>query len=174
MILGLDISSSITGICILSDKGRVILSSAIDLRKKKGFFEKIVQVETVLNDIKQNYDIKSVYIEQPFMFFNSGGSSAKTMATLQKVNGTVSWLCYSIFDIEPEYFSAAQARKSVGIKIKRGENTKKSVLEFVLDNCDEFEVEYTSRGNPKPETYDRADGWVIAKAGWNQCKSEQS
>ena len=31
------------------------------------------------------YPIEHIYIEQPFTFFNSGGSSAKTMASLQSL-----------------------------------------------------------------------------------------
>ena len=45
------------------------------------------------------YPIQHIYVEQPFTFFNSGGSSAKTMATLQRFNGIVSWLLYEIFEI---------------------------------------------------------------------------
>ena len=45
-------------------------------------------VKEGLQEIKAQYPIQKVYIEKPFMFFGSGGSTAKTMAALQKFNGT--------------------------------------------------------------------------------------
>ena len=42
MILGLDISTSITGITVLRDDGSIIINEAWDLRKYKDFFEKII------------------------------------------------------------------------------------------------------------------------------------
>jgi len=40
MILGLDISTSITGYTILDDNGDIFESGHIDLRKQKNFFDK--------------------------------------------------------------------------------------------------------------------------------------
>ena len=42
---------------------------------------------------------------------------------------------------------------------------------FLLDNIDDLSVEYTKYGNPKPGSYDRADSYVIAKAGWIKLNS---
>ena len=112
------------------------------------------------------FPIQHIYIEQPFTFFNSGGSSAKTMATLQKFNGIVSWIVYEIFEIKPEYIGASAARKLAGIKVPRGQKAKQVVLEHLLETEPAFKVEYTRHGNPKPESYDRADAIVIAHAGY--------
>ena len=62
--------------------------------------------------------------------------------------------------------SASSARKSVGVPIKRGDNAKEKVLQFLLDNEPKFDIIYTKYGNPKPESYDRADSIVIARAGY--------
>ena len=43
---------------------------------------------------------------------------------------------------------------------------KEVVLQYLLDNEPLFMIEYTSHGNPKPESYDRADAIIIAKAGY--------
>jgi Holliday junction resolvasome RuvABC endonuclease subunit len=169
MILGLDISTSITGITILDEKGEIILCEAIDTRNKNHFptiFHKAQRVKDYLYDIRTEYSICSIYIEQPFTFFNSGGSSAKTMAALQKFNGIVSWMTYELFGIKPEYIGATHARKLCGIKVHRGQKAKKVVLEHLLETEKTFKIEYTSHGNPKPESYDRADAIVIAKAGY--------
>ena len=99
------------------------------------------------------------------MFFNSGGSSAKTMASLQRFNGVVSWMIFEIFEKLPEHITVAQARKLAGIKVPRGQKSKVVVLEHVRKTQKDFKVEMTRNGNPKPETYDRADAYVIAVAG---------
>ena len=168
MILGLDISTSITGFCILDGEGEIIRATVWDTRNKNkfgSFFEKIQFVKEGLQEIKAQYPIQKVYIEKPFMFFGSGGSTAKTMAALQKFNGTVSWICYEIFGQEPTYFTAQQARKLNEIKIQKGEDTKRQILKWVLDKCPDFSVEYTHKGNPRPKYFDIADAIVIAKAG---------
>ena len=98
--------------------------------------------------------------------FMSGKSSAKTLSTLQRFNGTVSWLLYELFEIEPTYVAASSARKQAGITGLRGKKAKEVVLQFLLDTEPAFHVEYTKHGNPKPESFDRADAIVVAKAGW--------
>lgn len=166
IILGLDISTSITGFALADSKsGELLLYDHIDLRKKKCIFEKAEYVKQYLLDIKLSANISYIYIEQPFTFFNSGGSSAKTMAILQKFNGIVSWLCWDLFRIKPIYIGATQARKTCGIKVPRGKKAKLVVLDHVLKTEESFKIEYTRHNNPKAESYDRADAIVIAKAG---------
>ena len=57
---------------------------------------------------------------------------------------------------------------SCGIKVPKGEKAKPVVLQYVLDNEPKFVVEYTKHGNPKPDSFDKADSWVMAKAGFYQ------
>lgn len=180
MILGIDISTSITGFAIVAD-GQLVFYDSIDLRKQKNVFDKAIAMKDKILDLYEMYQlnndddpawgdskfpIQHIYIEQPFTFFNSGGSSAKTMATLQKFNGIVSWIVYEIFEIRPEYIGATAARKLAGIKVPRGQKAKQVVLEHLLDNEPAFKIEYTRHGNPKPESYDRADAIVVAQAGY--------
>lgn len=176
MILALDISTSITGVSVVDKLGKIVYCSSIDLRKENDFFSKADLAERSLIKIKEKFSIEDIFIEQPFQFFNSGGSSAKTMSALQRFNGTVSWICYKLFATTPQYLTAGEARAAVGIKVPRGEKAKPAVLQFVLDNDPHFPVEYTSKGNPKPDSFDKADSWVIGKAGWIVCnrKSKSS
>lgn len=168
MILGLDISTSITGITLLDDNGEVKVMNAIDTRKYKNFFQKAEAVKKVLTDLSNSYKVEEVFIEQSLQSFRSGFSSAKTLSTLSRFNGIVSWMCYSLWNLEPQYLAATSARKLCGIKIPKGEKAKPVVLQYVLDNEPTFVVEYTKHGNPKPDSFDRADSWVIAKAGFFQ------
>ncbi len=177
MILGLDVSTSITGATILDKKGNIVLCQAWDLRNKKNYKDVIDKAEAIksnLLDVCLKHDIKEVYIEKPFMFFNSGGSSAKTMSILQNFNGIVSWLVFQQFGFKPKYLTASEARKLCGIKVPRGTKAKEKVIEFVLDTVPDFGVEYTKFGNPRPGEADRADSWVIAKAGLNEWKEKSS
>jgi hypothetical protein len=172
MILGLDISTSITGYTILGNKGNIVVCDHIDLRKEKNFFLKAAQIEGTLNELRSQYFIEKVYIEQSLQSFRSGFSSAQTLSLLSKINGIVSWICYNIFGSEPLYFAATSARKECGVKVPRGQKAKEVVLQFVLDNVPEFDVEYTKFGNPRPGYGDRADSYVIARAGWIRERQE--
>jgi len=166
MILGLDVSTSITGYTIF-DGDNMILNGAWDTRKYKVFFKKAEVVCEGLEQIYGQYgsQIKAVYIEQSLQSFRSGFSSAKTLSTLSRFNGIVSWIIYDKYKITPEYIAATSARKLCGIKIPRGQKAKPVVLKHLLDNQPGFVVEYTRNGNPKPESYDKADSIVVAKAG---------
>ena len=165
MILGIDVSTSITGFAVIGEE-QVAYYGSVDLRKEKDTFAKAIMVKKKLMDILLEFSISHIYIEQPFTFFNSGGSSAKTMAKLQMFNGIVSWIACEMFEIKPQYVTAMEARKLCGIKVPRGQKAKKVVLEHLLDSEQAFKIEYTNRGNPKPESYDRADAIIVAKAGY--------
>tara|TARA_R100001163_G_C5044320_1_gene181829 strand:+ start:843 stop:1400 length:558 start_codon:yes stop_codon:yes gene_type:complete len=181
MVLGIDISTSITGFAIVADN-QLVFYDSIDMRKEKDIFDKTLLMKEKLLDLYEMYQcdndssirigesqfpIEHIYIEQPFTFFNSGGSSAKTMATLQRFNGIVSWIVYELFEIRPKFIGATSARKQVGIKVPRGQKAKKVVLEHLLKTEPAFKIEYTRHGNPKPESFDRADAIIIAKAGFS-------
>ena len=178
MILGVDISTSITGFAVVTDNVLVYYDS-IDLRKYKGFFAKTIAIKEKLMDIYEMYQlnnedkmpgnsefpIEHIYIEQSLHMFMGGKSSAKTLSTLTRFNGVVAWLLFELFEIEPEFIGASTARKTVGIRVPRGEKAKQVVLKYLLDNEPTFKVQYTHKGNPKPESFDRADAIIIARAG---------
>ena len=184
MIIGLDVSTSITGITIINRGGDVIWNDAWDTRRFKNFFEKaefvkekikgipfITEVNKNIGDYKW---LDAIYIEQSLQSFRSGFSSAKTLSTLSRFNGVVSWMCYELLKIQPEYIAATSARKKCGITIPRGEKAKACVIKYVVDNVPDVIIEYTKFGNPKPHCFDKADSWVIAKAGWLLCQKEKS
>tara|TARA_R110000824_G_scaffold268480_5_gene457106 strand:- start:1017 stop:1556 length:540 start_codon:yes stop_codon:yes gene_type:complete len=179
MILGLDISTSITGVTVISEDDEILLNEAWDLRKYKNFFDKanFVNQQIVKLTGERCFDIRSVFIEQSLQSFRSGFSSAKTLSTLSRFNGVVSWMVYKEFGIEPQYIAATSARRLCGIKVPRGIKAKQFVMNYLIENEPNFAIEYTKFGNPKPEYYDRADSLVIARAGLqeirnnNQCAS---
>jgi len=175
VILGLDISTSITGYTILYDDGTIAEIGSWDMRNKKQWtdlFCKAEKLKLELSIINKRFTIKNVFIEPALNMFMVGKSSAHTISTLTKFNGIVSWFVYEIFDIEPEYIPAVSARKKCGITIKRGTKAKEQVMTFLLDNEPDFKIEYTRTGKPKPHCYDEADSLIIAKAGY-ECLKEK-
>jgi len=173
MILGLDISTSITGITILDDTGNVLLFDMVDMRSKKysSFFLKADAVERRLVQLKKDYNIDKIFIEESLQAFRPGLSSASVILTLGRFNGIISWISYKIFGFEPQYIGASTARKAVGIKVERGQNAKEIVLKRVMELEKGFLVEYTPHGNPVAGCYDRADAYVIARAGYLSCQT---
>ena len=175
MFLGFDISTSIIGITCVDKHGEIIFCEHCDLRKHKTLFEKIDVFRKFLADIRYLQTVvREIWIEEPFVFFNSGGSSGKTMAILQRFNGMASVAIRDAFHMDPQYVGATQARKLNEIKIPRGTKAKEEVLKFLLDKMPAFKVEYTKHGNPKPGYYDRADSVVIARAGHTLWKNKNS
>ena len=173
-ILGLDISTSITGATIIQN-GKIIESLYWDTRSKKKFpslYEKADLIQQHLWQIKSKHDITEIYIEQSLQSFRSGFSSAKTLSTLARFNGIVSWNCYKAFDIKPEMIAASSARKLAGVGIKRGDNSKEKVLEFILDNYPQINIEYTKHGNPRPGMFDMCDSIIVALAGGELVRKE--
>ena len=83
-------------------------------------------------------------------------------------------MVYRILQIEPEYIAATSARKKAGITVPRGTKAKKCVVQYIIDNVPSVSITYTKHGNVKPDCYDKADSWVIAKAGWSGCQRKKS
>ena len=175
MILGLDISTSITGYSVL-DGQTVVKCDMLDLRKKKyvDFLDKSVAAQSLLRDIKKQYPIKDIWIEETLNVMNRGMSSAHTIMTLNRFNGILSWMAYETFGIKPRYISARQARKMVGILVPKGADPKQTVINFLLANEPQFTVSYSKLGNLVQGTADRADSLVIAKAGYQLCQNPSS
>lgn len=177
MILGLDISTSITGITIVDDAGKIVYTEAVDTRNPNKFddlLDKVKFIRKRIEHVKVEYGqhIKHIFIEQSLQMFRPGMSSAKTLTTLSKCNGIIAWTCFEYFGIKPEYIAATSARKLNGIKVPKGSKAKEIVIKHLLDNEPDFTVEYTPSGNPKPKYYDIADSIVIARAGQVKCSTK--
>lgn len=175
-VLGLDISTSITGATVIQD-GKILKSFYWDTRNKKHFpsiYHKAKHIKECLREIKTSYRIKDIFIEQSLHSFRSGFSSAQTLSTLSRFNGIVSWLCSDIFSIEPQMIAATSARKQAGVGIKRGDNAKEKVLQFIIDKYPDIDIQYTKHGNPKPGMYDMCDSIIIAMAGENVVRESRN
>ena len=176
MILGLDISTSCTGWCVLDSSGNLIDMGMIGLAKKKSVYLKADCTRAVLKEIQSSYKIEKVYIEENLQSFRTGFSSAKTLSTLARFNGIVSFISYETFGIEPVHINVNSARKSLGIKLVRkkdgGRPTKDQVLDWVqLNTVFSWPIKKLKSGPRKgeeindPGCFDMADAYVISLAG---------
>ena len=166
IILGLDISSSRIGYCLINEKEELLLVDEIKLKSSQSLEERADIFKDTMKIIKEHSEVEYVFIEQPFIAFSGGKTTAATMAKLQRFNGMCSYVVHDLFGHTPTLIQANKARGLVGLKIKRGSKTKLKVIEWVSEKYPKaFIVEYTRHGNPKPGTDDKADAIVIANAG---------
>ena len=138
MILGLDVSTSCTGWCVIQDEESLVEMGAIELSNIKSVYDKSKKVRDVLGNIVVKYPISKIYIEENLQAFRRGFSSARTLSSLARFNGIVSLISYESFLIEPSHINVNFARKSLGIKIIKekicGKSTKEQVVEWVDKN----------------------------------------
>mgnify|MGYP003136604486 CR=1 FL=1 len=170
VVLGLDISTSKVGLCIMDYKFNLLETELIKLNTKHELEDRCLQIENYIKNLK--YNIKEVFIESAFIAFSGGKTSAVTMSKLQRFNGMVCYMIRKLIKKNSTLISPAKARSLVHLKVKRGDNTKLRVIEHVEKAFpDIFKYDLTRYGNPKPGTDDRADAIVIAWAGLNQKTS---
>ena len=177
--LGLDISTSCTGWCVLDSSAAFIDAGFIDLKKNKGLYEKSSTILSFLKTIKEKYSIESIFIEENLQAFRPGLSSAKTLMTLSRFNGMVSLTCYNIFSTVPIMINVNVARKTLGLKIVRkkdgGSPTKEQVVTWAKGKLSHTSFVWpvkVLKGGPNrgdtiqdPGCHDLADAYVIVSAG---------
>jgi Holliday junction resolvasome RuvABC endonuclease subunit len=166
LILGLDISTSCTGITILDDAGQVVLNTCWKF-SEEDVFDKLDRAKKEIQQIKNKYNITSVFVEESLQAFRPGFSSAKTILSLAKFNGILCWMIWEEMAIKPKYIGSTTARKTCGIKIVKGTPAKQQVMEWMLKEQKWFQVENKKNSEKiKDHFYDMADSWVIARAGY--------
>jgi hypothetical protein len=183
LILGLDVSTSTTGVCVLDpskeldDSGsHILFLDRIEYKKQKTLWEKADFTSRFLEDIRKKFEGEFVVsLEEPLLGFRTGMSSAATITTLMRFNGIVSYISRSIFKVDPTYVSSATARKSCGIKVQRtsvaGMNGKEQVFKYMSEN-DLKHVNWPTKKNGQPVDWSRdaTDAYVIAKSILNLTK----
>jgi len=168
MILGLDVSTSKIGIAVLDYDKKIVSTDLIKFKTETSLEERAKLFENKLIKLKKHYPIMEVFVEEPFIAFGGGKTTAHTMAKLQRFNGMCCYSVFSIFESLPIMVNVRTARNKLGIKIPKGtkqNETKKYIIEYVQKNHTEFTYGVTAHGNPVPGTDDKADAIVIALYG---------
>ena len=173
--LGLDISTSNVGWCLVDPEQRMLVDAgAIELKKCKDIFAKCSRVRDKLSFLNIQHDISDISIEENLQAFRPGFSSAKTIVTLARFNGMVTLISHDEFKIQPRFLNVNNARKLVGLKIERKSevSTKDQVLNFVKQEVKGFDWPTRTLKSgvrkglviPADCCYDIADAYVIAVA----------
>lgn len=145
LILGLDVSTSNTGIAIIENANPYIPQQhvktlrPIELTKCKGLWEKIDKARSDLQKLHEEYpQIDKLCIEEPLKNFSTGLSSADVIVALIRFNGIVSLLSRDLWGIEPTFVNASHARKLLGVGVQQtkkvGKNAKLQTFEWVMAN----------------------------------------
>ena len=164
-ILGLDISSSKIGIALMKDD-QLVISEVIKFKSNLSLEERALTFRERMQKIEQHYVIYDIYVEQPALMFKGGKTTAFTMAKLQRFNGMCCFIVREVFDQDAQMVNVRSARRVLNIKVPRGGNTKKIVIQEVEKRMgDQFKYNLTHKGNPQPGTDDRADAVIVALAG---------
>ena len=177
MILGLDVSTSNVGYCIIDKKGQIVQINFVKLSKFKSLCSKAKVLKDALMELIIRYEITHIYIEEALQRFSFGRSSAGTITKLASFNGVTQYLCYDIFNVEPILLNVNNARKLLDIKTqskkKAGKDVKTQVFEWVTDHLNyQWPTKILQAGPRKgteiiiDQAYDMCDAWVIAKAGF--------
>lgn len=166
--LGVDVSTSKIGIAVLDSHKNIIVSEVIKFKDGNTLEEKAALFENKLTKLQKYYFIADVFIEEPFVAFGGGKTTAQTMAKLQRFNGMCSYSAFRIFEKNANMVNVRSARSKLGIKIPKGlkeKEVKNTIIEWVSTKFDTFKYDMTVHGNPLPGTDDRADAVVIALYG---------
>jgi hypothetical protein len=173
-MLGLDISTSCTGVCLLAEDCSDVILQPVVLSNIQDTFCKARAVREEMLRIKQGYEISGIFIEENLQSFRRGLSSAQTINTLARFNGIVSYIVEETFGISPTFINATKARSSLSIPIdrKRDESVKVQVFEWVRGQLPSYSWPLKKgRESGKDSSdfreiaMDMSDAYVLCRAG---------
>lgn len=172
IVVGLDVSTSCTGLCCLDSDGQILKIFPIVLSKEDTFTKKCNLVASELDKVAKEMKVDEVFIEQNLSSFRRGLSSAHTINTLARFNGACSLISYQVFGVDPTLLNVTNARNHVGLKMNHKDktvSTKEKVFSWVSSRV-EVDWPLKKSGEIKEICYDMADAYVIALAGLSGCK----
>ena len=173
MILGLDVSTSKTGWCLLHIDGTLMKMGCVVSKDGSDLFDRadqlIAEIRAVLAESSSPVEI---VIEEPLLRFAKGMSSASTLLTLNRYNGMVTYACWNALGIRPTHLNVIFARRRLGIKKEKGDNVKEVVMKWVAEHERDYvwPTRVVTRGKKSGQTifegscFDVADAYVMARA----------
>lgn len=176
--LGLDISSSITGVVLMDKKGNLIFMDHVPLTssKYKNLFDKADAVMNwIKNTLPRSVKVTRIFVEANAKGYSAGFSSADTLFTLAKINALVSYLTHKWFGAPVIDVNVTSARSRIGYKNNKAvkKPVKEKVREFVLTTNPNlpFQTRTVTIGKnkgavvPAEGVADEIDAWVICRGG---------
>ena len=173
-ILGLDVSTSCTGISVIDENEKVLFNEAIKLSSSDSLGARAEIIQNTLVKLKDKYDITKIYVETPMILYQGGAGQASTVAILQRFNGMVSYIVRLVFGVDPIMVNVSSARAKLGIKIPRVKGAKQRdkkqpIIDWIVEHYKDTETPFlydlTRFGNYVAGVDDRADSLVLCLAG---------
>jgi hypothetical protein len=169
LVLGLDISTTVLGFCLLNKEGMIVeygsvrLTCSDKVTPKEHFDRANVAIESI-DGLFEKYEIKDVGVEAPMQLFKVGQSSADVIIKLACMNFAIRHSVYSKYDIAPTMLNVATARKKNGISIPQKHKDKKGLI---IDWCvEKYGLVFSKKKTGKyvDGTDDACDAIIIARA----------
>ena len=177
IVLGLDISTSITGYCLMNTElplgHRLLVTDGIIISHERDTYTKSVMVRDLFFRLSREHNIDKIIIEENLQAFRRGLSSARTLSTLARFNGIVSFLAQDVFNVDVTMINVNTARSKVGLKVDRKSDVpiKDQIHEWVKQKEDFVDYEWPTKilkSGPRKglevlekKCYDIADAAVV-------------
>lgn len=167
MILGIDCSTRCVGFCFLNDDGSLIDVDYVWLAKVESYYEKLARLKDALRNSHKIVSAPKIYVEAPL----GRSNNINVVCILQRFNGMVCAMLYDLYGVEPKLIRETEVRKINKIKVPKGVKgleKKKYCLKIVQEHgtIPESKWELKRTGNPKDFSYDMADAYLVARAGF--------
>lgn len=174
-VIGLDISTTTIGYCVIeSDDRSIVELGHISLKNVDGLFKKVDFAVPKIVDLMAKLNVSEAYVEESVMMFSKGMSSAQTIITLAKFNALISYHVRNhLGDLNIFWVKPTEARKMCGLvmttKAKAGGKSQKeqTMLQITAPGglLSHITFPLTRTGKPKPENFDEVDAFVVAYYG---------
>lgn len=174
--IGLDISTSTVGVCVLeAATGKMLYLSHVAMTKYSNEYDKADNFGDAWLQLDK-WSVRKIYIEEAAKKFSPGFSSADTIMTLGRFNGILSYKIYQMTGVRPVMINVRSARSKLSIKIDysdKTKTTKQKVFETVkaLNPGFPWISHVAKTGKFKGQNVydkvneDRSDAWIICRGG---------
>lgn len=183
MVLGLDLSTTVCGICVLSLDYKIQLLTHYSFVSKE-MLEKGKELKILIDNLFEKYPITNFFIEERLEVFQKGRTNAAALGKTSAINFLCQYMIYTkSIPVTPLNVMHVRSVSYPGFhKIARatkGEKHKELIFKFVLNELgvSYFPTKILKSGSRKGETVyleeakDRADAFVIAKCGLLELKN---
>jgi hypothetical protein len=177
--LAFDISTTCIGISVIDFHGEHIESGYLKFKvskkipEKDKLFMRAITFKSYLDNIKNNYIVKNIFVETPL-----GNSNNRFTANLlTKFNGMCSMILFEKFEVSPVYIDVYEIRRylcpeflNTKNKNKKGEFTHKIpkgidpklyIWKKINDWFSNIEWEYNKKGELIGPNFDRTDAIAV-------------
>jgi len=162
-VLGMDISSTTIGYCVLeidNDNIKFVLTNYIKPIKKGDIIERLAdtrdKIQKLIHEIKPDY----IAIEEIIQFIRNR-SSANTVIVLATFNRMIGLVAYDFLKRSPDFFNTIAIRH--GLKMGKVFPKKEQMPALVSKHLGiTFPYKKTKKGVIKAESYDMADSMAVA------------